>query len=209
MANGELHERRYEQVTEAAARCIVEKGLAKMSVKDIARAAHVSTGVIYYYFKNKEDLLLQVIKRAFQISHEQVMNTVEPLSSPTDKLERHFDNILAVPRDNTDFFAVLLNYLGEAKHYPELQAIVGKFFRNLQGYVARYLQEGVRQGLYEAEQVRHLPILLYSVGLGLGVMWMMDPDSVDVEGAGKLFLQWIQSHLDDERPETGQPANLD
>lgn len=195
MAKQALPERRYEQVTAAAARCIVEKGLANMSVKDIAQKAEVSTGVLYYYFKNKEDLLLQVIKRAFQTSHEQVMNTVEPLSSPLDKLKTHLDNILAVPRDNTDFFIVLLNYLGEAQHDPELQVIVRKFFRNLRGYVERYLREGVEQGEFDAARIHHLPVLLYSLGLGLGVMWTIDPELVDIQGAGTLFLQWMLRHL--------------
>ncbi|OUM84694.1 MAG: transcriptional regulator [Bacillus thermozeamaize] len=195
MAKSDTKEWRQEQVIEATSRCIVEKGLADMSMKDIAREANVSTGIIYHYFKNKEDLLLQVIKRAFQKSHEQVMETVETLSSPVEKLERHLENILAVPKENPDFFVVLLNYLGEAKHHPELQAIVAKFFRNLRFYVEQYLQEGVEQGLFAPEQVRHLPALLYSVGLGLGVMWMMDPESVDANGAGKLFLQWMLEHL--------------
>ena len=103
MPKKDIKELRKEQVIGATTRCIVEKGLANMSMKDIAKEANVSTGIIYHYFKNKEDLLLQVIKRAFQKSHEQVMETVETLSSPVEKLERHLENILAF-RKKTQIF---------------------------------------------------------------------------------------------------------
>ncbi len=202
MPKKDIKELRKERVIGATIRCIVEKGLANMSIKDIAKEADVSTGIIYHYFKNKEDLLLQVIKSTFQKSHEQVMETVETLFSPVEKLERHLENILAVPKENTDFFVVFLNYLGEAKYHPELQAIVVKFLKNLRHYTEQYLQDGVRHGLYTSDKISHIPALLYSVGLGLGVMWMLDPESVDTKAAGKLFLQWIQEHLGVGMPES-------
>ena len=96
----------------------------------------------------------------------------------------------------------MLNYLGEAKYHPELQAIVAKFFKNLRHYTEQYLQEGVRHGLYTSDKVSCIPALLYSVGLGLGVMWMMDPESVDTKAAGKLYLQWIREHLGVGMPES-------
>ena len=56
-----MEEIRKDQVIKATERCIVEKGYSNMSVKDISAEASVSTGIIYHYFNNKEDLLLQVI----------------------------------------------------------------------------------------------------------------------------------------------------
>ena len=99
---------RKEQVIKATERCIIEKGLSNMSIKDIASKANVSTGIIYHYFKNKEDLLLQVIKESFGKSHKKVMETVEPLNSFSDKLNKHIENINAVPKENPDFYSVLL-----------------------------------------------------------------------------------------------------
>jgi TetR/AcrR family transcriptional repressor of bet genes len=184
-------ELRQEQVIDATTRCIVEKGLSNISVKDIAKEANVSAGIIYHYFENKESLLLQVIKNAFKKSHEQVIAAVESCPTPFEKLERHWENILKTPSENTEFFVVLLSYLGEAKQNPEIQSIVGRFFRNLRTYVDNYLEEGV----VEPSKSKHISTLLYSLGLGLGVMWMMEPKTIDIEECGKVFIEWVKKYI--------------
>jgi AcrR family transcriptional regulator len=81
----EMEDIRKEQVIEAAKNCIISKGLSNLSMKDISEEASVSTGIIYHYFKSKEDLLMQVLKTSFRQSHEKVMETVEPLQKPEEK----------------------------------------------------------------------------------------------------------------------------
>lgn len=40
---------------------IASKSVASVSMRDIAKAADIDTSTLYYYFKNKEDLMFQVI----------------------------------------------------------------------------------------------------------------------------------------------------
>jgi len=49
------------QILEALNQCLQEKPFDKTSIKDIARKAGVNHGLLHYYFKNKEDLLIQYI----------------------------------------------------------------------------------------------------------------------------------------------------
>ncbi|MCD8554748.1 TetR/AcrR family transcriptional regulator [Seleniivibrio sp.] len=39
---------------------IATKSVASVSMRDIAKAASVDTSTLYYYFKNKEDLMFQI-----------------------------------------------------------------------------------------------------------------------------------------------------
>ena len=176
---------RKEQVIQAAKQCIVRQGISNMSMKTIAKEAGVSTGIIYHYFKNKEDVLLHVLKDSFQQSHEKVLETVDPLNTPIEKLTKHLENINAVPRDNPDFYVVLLNYLGEATYNKEIRNIVAKFFNNLKRYIERYLGN--------ERHVKHLPVMIYALGMGLGIMWTIDRNLYDIdemeESLKTLFLQ--------------------
>ena len=49
------------QILEALNRCLQNKPFDKTSIKDIARAADVNHGLLHYYFKSKEDILIQYI----------------------------------------------------------------------------------------------------------------------------------------------------
>ena len=191
-----MEEIRKEQIIEATERCIIEKGFSNLSVKDIASEAEVSTGIIYHYFKNKEDLLLQVIKESFRKSHERVMETVEPLKSNREKLFKHIENINAVPSDNPDFYAVLLNYLGQAGNNAEINKIIAKFLRNLRSYVDRYLTAGVAEGVFKPEQAKHLSAMVIGLGMGLGIQWTIDPESYNIDEIGNSFKELISARFE-------------
>ncbi len=186
-----MEEIRKEQVIQAAKTCIVEKGISNLSMKDIAAEANVSTGIIYHYFKNKEDVLLQVLKESFRKSHEQVMETVEPLKTSSEKLMRHLENIHRVPKDNPDFYRIFLNYLGEAAHHPEIRKIVVKFFRNLKAYTEGYLLTNAK----DDGRLKAASILIYALGLGLGIMWTMDNDFYDLDEMEHRFKELITSYI--------------
>lgn len=190
-----MEEIRKEQVIQAAKTCIVEKGISNMSIKDIAGEAKVSTGIIYHYFKNKEDVLLQVLKESFRKSHEQVMETVEPLKTPFEKLTRHLENINRVPKENADFYRVLLNYLGEATHHPEIRKIVVKFFNNLKAYTEEYLLTNSEAD----ERFKNIPVLIYALGLGLGIMWTMDDQLYDIDEMEHSLQELIMNYINLEK----------
>jgi AcrR family transcriptional regulator len=63
-------EQRYQSILQTAERLFCENGYANTKIQDIAQAAEVAVGTVYFYFRNKEDLLLQLIDAtAFNVRH--------------------------------------------------------------------------------------------------------------------------------------------
>ena len=56
------------QIKQAAIRQIEKFGIDKTSMRSIAAEANMTTGAIYYYYKNKQDLLTKSSQIRF-ISH--------------------------------------------------------------------------------------------------------------------------------------------
>ncbi len=54
-------EQRYQTILSAAETLFAREGFHKTSMERIADAAEVSVGAVYFYFKNKEDLLVQLL----------------------------------------------------------------------------------------------------------------------------------------------------
>ncbi len=61
MARKSVREERKKQILQALDHCLLEKSFHKTSIKDISRIAKVNHGVLHYYFKSKEDILLHYI----------------------------------------------------------------------------------------------------------------------------------------------------
>ncbi|MBK3494147.1 TetR/AcrR family transcriptional regulator [Viridibacillus sp. YIM B01967] len=51
-----------EDLITAAKECLVEKGIEKFTLRAVADVAMVTQGTIYYHFRTKEQLLLEVVK---------------------------------------------------------------------------------------------------------------------------------------------------
>jgi len=54
-------EKRYQTIFEAAEKLFARQGFHKTSMEQVADQAEVSVGTVYFYFKNKEDLLVHLI----------------------------------------------------------------------------------------------------------------------------------------------------
>lgn len=55
-------EQRYNTVLKAAETLFARQGYHQTSIEEIADLAEVSTGAVYFYFKNKEDLLIKLMQ---------------------------------------------------------------------------------------------------------------------------------------------------
>lgn len=67
------HEVRREELVRAAWRVIAARGIDEVTVREIAREAGYSSGVLAHYFENKDDLLVH----ALRMSHEQIYRRYE------------------------------------------------------------------------------------------------------------------------------------
>jgi AcrR family transcriptional regulator len=57
---------RYDAIVEAAKSAFSEKGYEATSIADIARTAQISDGLVYRYFRNKRELLYEVLTKFYE-----------------------------------------------------------------------------------------------------------------------------------------------
>ena len=86
MARSQVRDERKKQILKALDECLQEKSFEKTSIKDIARVASVNHGVLHYYFKSKDDILLQYIDYVVDDFKRQVQEIL--FDSGMEKLSR-------------------------------------------------------------------------------------------------------------------------
>lgn len=75
-------ELRRQQIFSGALECFERTGFHETSVTDIAEAAGISSGLIYQYFKDKRDLLFQVILEILEAYNRDVPNALIGVKDP-------------------------------------------------------------------------------------------------------------------------------
>ena len=103
----EQAQRRREQFIDAALTVFASKGVDGTSIKDIAKAASVTPGLLYHYFSSKEALVAAVLtERGFtpQLRTMLTERADEPASVVLPKMVRAFDSMLAANADLVSVF---------------------------------------------------------------------------------------------------------
>ena len=85
------------RLIETAMELAYKRGFREASLADIAKAAHVPVGNVYYYFKTKEELGEAVVERRLAQFRE-LQEEWDRLGSPKERLSAFVDNI----RSNKD-----------------------------------------------------------------------------------------------------------
>lgn len=62
--NEQIKDERREQLLLASLKVFSHRGLAATKIGDIAAAAGMSHGLVYHYFKSKDDIFLELVRRA-------------------------------------------------------------------------------------------------------------------------------------------------
>ena len=86
-----------QQIIEAASRMIVQKGIDKTSLADIAKEAGISKGSLYYYYASKDDLIFDITEAHInQISENlfAIIESSEGSATWEDLLKILFERIL-------------------------------------------------------------------------------------------------------------------
>ena len=122
-----------EKLLQAAKEIIAEHGMEKLTLKAVAESAQVTQGTVYYHFKTKDQLLLEVTESFCKASWEQIGKDVQlekALQSAEnrcvkDSMYHHlFFQLVASGLQNN----AMKNKIGELLHYEnqELTRLLNK-----------------------------------------------------------------------------------
>ncbi len=146
-ADKSVHERHMrDMIKKAAFLLMAEKGLDKVSMREIAEKVHVTKPVLYYYFKNKEDLCDSIIaehEKSFSALIEQVQQHADgPEEVLYEGLKSHLDFFMKDPV-HSKFVIQMISYtldMNSKKIKPRSEK------RHIHGMLAEVLQQEEKRG---------------------------------------------------------------
>src|SRR5262245_9788409 len=131
-------EDRREQIMEAALRVFAQKGFDKATNKDIAHEAGITAGLIYHYFKSKEELLKAALD---EYSPEQLLRAFpsQVLELSPDEMLRFVAQQFLSAAESERFVQLIRIYLPEMVHNPGIAPLGLPMIHDVVAVVADYL----------------------------------------------------------------------
>jgi AcrR family transcriptional regulator len=132
------------RILDSAIIVFARTGFHRARVSDIAREAGIAYGLVYHYFKNKEEILNTIFEERWSGFLEAVDAIVDSPQTSEAKLVAVASMILSACRDRPEWVKVLVLEIQRSSRFAEPGQIraVGRLF----GAVARILRDGQAKG---------------------------------------------------------------
>ncbi len=154
-------EARPQEITAAALAAFAENGYAATRVDDVARRAGVSKGLLYLYFKTKEELFKAVVRGLVVPRIDALTASVEASDLSAEEFLRgpFLDFVKTIPGSPVSVVIRLL--IAEGPKHPDLvkfywDNVVSRGLQTITGLVER----GVERGEFRPSVVSELPHLI-------------------------------------------------
>lgn len=191
-------EDRPQEITEAAFEAFAKDGYAATRVEDVARRAGISKGLLYLYFRTKEELFKAVIRSV-------VIRRIDALIAVVDSTELSAEEFLRGPMlefmqgiPDSRVAVVIRLLLAEGKRHPDL---VDFYWENVVSKglaaISRFVERGVERGEFRPEARDVMPQLFFAP-IMLSMIWRLlfakrdlDTDRL-IASQVDMLLAWIR-----------------
>ncbi len=174
---GERAEKRRKQILKAAFRAVADKGFDAVTLQDFADYAGVSKGVTSYYFKNKEDVLSQLLIWLTGRINEKECEAIQKEETAIAKLAAYVDAAFVSPEENSTFYSVYLDFLARASRNEAFREINRAFYENCWSIGREIVELGKQEGVFKSEtDTGQAAVAIRAAIDGMLIQWLMRGD---------------------------------
>ncbi len=189
------HQVRRREIAQAACEVILQVGLDKMRLADVAREAGLTTGAIQYHFESKEELLLFVKNGLFDRIFAAAEEQAQQLTGPA-RLRAYVRNLLPIQEEVLRAFQLLEAFRGRAIGNPELLSLQHERDAHWLGKLTRELRTLQGQGHISAALDPEVEALTLNALIdGLGALVVVAPAEYSVEKVTAVAEGWFSKCL--------------
>jgi AcrR family transcriptional regulator len=137
------------RITDAARERFLRQGVDGASLRSIADDAGTNIGMVYYYFKTKDELFLAVIEDVYERLLGDILRALDPGVPPEQRILNLYERIAAM--DEREFAVVRLMMREALISSERLKRIAARFEQGHIPFVLRTLLEGTATGRFDPQ----------------------------------------------------------
>ncbi len=181
------------RILDAAERLFQQHGVSRTSLQDIAQAAGVTRGAIYWHFEGKADLFNAMLTRVTLPLQEALSRSDDPqLADPLQRIRSSITEALRKTVDDPQIRRVFEIATHKVEYVDDLLA-VRDLHLNMRNAGVTHIERGLKTAMRRGQLPPGTPAHLAALGLhalidGLIQNWMLDPTAFDLVRVGEQSL---------------------
>ena len=170
-----------EKLLDAALHLFVSKGYRSTNLEQIAGAADLSKGAVYFYFGSKEAVLIELLNRVQTAVFDKAIKAVEQAGpTMTDKLVAFLHNAAKLGITHRDeVLLLILMSLEFIEREGKVRDCVGRIYGRTHVLIERLIRAGQKSGEFRDDvPVRELAAIVMANHDGTFLEWYRRSDSL-------------------------------
>ena len=183
-----------KRIIEAAIEVFARYGPRRATMEDIALLCGVSRVTIYNYFKDKNELIEEVVLYEYRKFRDEVEKVIKEHSSPVKKLSSYLHTILRYSKKLSIFYNVSMQSISE--YMPYIQKAFYKEIREQEmRSIKSILDEGIADGIFKIEDKERFIELLLSIVRGINVFLLPDKNEDEIDDYANHLVSMVIAYI--------------
>jgi AcrR family transcriptional regulator len=153
------------RILDAARARFLREGVDGASLRAIAADAGTSIGMVYYYFKTKDELFLAVVESTYVTLLDELTRAIDPALAPRERILAIYRRIAEISDLEAEVVRLVIREVLVSS--TRLKSILARFQRGHIPLVMKALADGVRDGSIR-DDIQ--PLLLLPVVAAVGIV---------------------------------------
>ena len=181
----------------AAESIFAEHGYHRARMEDIAEAAELAKGTLYYYFKSKDEIFMHLLQRESAKVHAEIRKLISTSSTFIEILEHSLSFYLEYFDRNIGFLKIFLPYLCGIIRFENPDAVRAST-RTYDAHVEGILDELRKRIRKEGVPFKLEDLLKFvrTLQIGIGIK-LLEGQKAEAQAAVRFFIDLVKRVMED------------
>ena len=177
MAEAAVKGNRKEAIFDAALQCFIKNGYYKTSMDLIAESAGMTKRGLYYHFKSKDELFINLFNYMNEKFYEQIPRNAAGIMDPEERLMMFVKIARTVLSEHADFLKFSQEFMAIGMRKPKIRKVMTSYYKDQVQKISRTIEQAVTLGKFIAVDPLKMAraIVLMTMG-AFNVYFSLDAD---------------------------------
>jgi AcrR family transcriptional regulator len=186
---------RRQAIVEAAINVFAQHGFDAATTDDIARAAGLSKGGLYWHFKSKDDILAAILMQLFDQELGVIQQLVAAEGAVAPRLRQLVAKAIADVLQFEPLLPVMLEFYALAARKSDVRQFLQRYYQRYHQLLAQLFEQGFARGEFHHGTAEAAAITLIAQMEGLGLLWAVAPALVRLAEQSEAAIDLLLSGL--------------
>jgi len=191
MGRKSLAEQRRQEIITAFYHCVNEDGLARASIRKIARQAGVQPSMIHHYFKDRDEMIEEMVEAFADTIFQAFFAEMERYTDLETRFFKALEFMYSPGMINDEYSGFFLECCVEARRNRRVRTTLAKTFERFRQTIIESMEEIPVMAQLPDTHKENYASMLIAIHEGLELQWYIDPEAVSVDKAVALTRQVI------------------